>query len=136
MKIHDALENTLSLLRKINRYLEEKAPWKSIKEDDSQGGSAATTLALSADILRIGSQLLNPVMPEKTKTILNILGSNPLPFSAIYTISEGHRDYFSIKEITKQIEYLHLVDAAVYEKDAIIKFDKLKYLKKHTIDNL
>ena len=62
---------------------------------------------------------------EFDEDILNILGSNPLPFSAIYTISEGHRDYSSIKEITKQIEYLHLVDAAVYEKDAIIKFDRL-----------
>jgi len=81
LKIHDALETTLSLLRKINRYLEAKAPWKSIKEDSSQGGSAATTLALSADVLRIGSQLLNPVMPEKTTTILNILGAGSIPLN-------------------------------------------------------
>ena len=71
----------MSLLRKINKYLEVKAPWKSIKEDDSQKGSAATTLALSADILRIGSQLLNPVMPEKTSAILNILGASSIPLS-------------------------------------------------------
>ena len=81
MKIHDALETTMALLRRLNRYLEEKAPWKSIKEDDSQRGSAATTLALSADVLRIGSQLLNPVMPEKTSVILNILGAGSIPFS-------------------------------------------------------
>ncbi len=81
MKIHDALETTLSLIRKINRYLEKKSPWKSIKEDNSQGSSAATTLALSADILRIGSQLLYPVMPEKTRTILNILGAGFIPLS-------------------------------------------------------
>ena len=87
MKIHDALEATLSLLRKINRYLEVKRPWKSIKEDSSQGGSAATTLALSADVLRIGSQLLNPVMPDKTNTILSILGANSIPLSQT---SVGH----------------------------------------------
>lgn len=81
LKIHDALETTLSLLRKINRYLEVKAPWKSIKEDSTQGGSAATTLALSADVLRIGSQLLNPVMPEKTTAILNILGAGTIPLN-------------------------------------------------------
>ena len=81
LKIHEALENIMSLLRKINRYLEVKAPWKSIKEDDSQKSSAATTLALSADVLRIGSQLLNPVMPEKTSAILNILGANAIPLS-------------------------------------------------------
>ena len=81
MKIHDAMETTLTLLRKINRYLEEKAPWKSIKEDDSQAGHAATALALSADVLRIGSQLLNPVMPEKTNTILTVLGASAIPLS-------------------------------------------------------
>ena len=81
LKIHDAIETTLSLLRKINRYLEAKAPWKSIKEDSSQTGSAATTLALAADVLRIGSQLLNPVMPEKTITILKILGAGSIPLN-------------------------------------------------------
>ena len=59
----------------------KKFNWKSIKKDDLQGGSAATTLALSADVLRIGSQLLNPVMPEKTNTILNILGASSIPLS-------------------------------------------------------
>ncbi|MBC8256351.1 MAG: methionine--tRNA ligase [Candidatus Marinimicrobia bacterium] len=81
LKIHDALETTLSLLRKINRYLEAKAPWKSIKEDSTPGSSAATTLALSADVLRIGSQLLNPVMPEKTTAILKILGAGNIPLN-------------------------------------------------------
>ena len=71
----------MALMRKINAYLEIKAPWKSIKEDDSQKGSAATTLALSADVLRIGSQLLQPVMPSKTQSILNILGASSIPLS-------------------------------------------------------
>ena len=71
----------MSLMRKINAYLEIKAPWKSIKEDNSQKGSAATTLALSADVLRIGSQLLNPIMPEKTQSILNILGAGSITLS-------------------------------------------------------
>ena len=67
--------------RKINKYLEAKAPWKSIKEDGNQRSTAATTLALSADILRIGSQLLYPVMPDKTKAILNILGADSIDLS-------------------------------------------------------
>ena len=70
-------------------------------------------------------QAANIFKEEFDEDILNILGSNPLPFSAIYTIAEPHRDYSSIKKITKKIESLNSVDAAVYEKDAIIKFDKL-----------
>jgi len=62
---------------------------------------------------------------EFDEDILNILGANPLPFSAIYTISESYRDYLSINEITNKIELLKSVDVAVYEKDAIIKFDRL-----------
>ena len=81
LKIHDSIEITLKLIRKINGYLEIKAPWKSIKIDSNQKGSAATTLALSADILRIGSQLLYPIMPEKMITILNILGSKTIPLN-------------------------------------------------------
>ena len=57
--------------------------------------------------------------------IIEILGENPLPFSAVYTISEFHRDYNSIKKIIKDIELLASVDVALYEKDAIIEFDKL-----------
>ena len=38
-------------------------------------------MALSADMLRIGSQLLNPVMPEKTQMILDILGASSIPLS-------------------------------------------------------
>jgi len=74
LKIHDAIENILSLIREVNRYLEKRQPWKLVKTDKSQTSVAATTLAISADVLRIGSQLLNPVMPEKTKDILRILG--------------------------------------------------------------
>ena len=78
LKIHDAIEQTFSIIRKVNAYLEKKSPWKAIKEDKSQGGSAATTLALSADILRISTELLYPIMPEKTIMILNILGCDSI----------------------------------------------------------
>ena len=79
LKLHDALENTMIMIREVNKYLETRAPWKLVKEDNSQESVAATTLALAADVLRIGSQLLNPVMPERTKLILTILGAHRIP---------------------------------------------------------
>ena len=81
MRIHDAIENTFSLMRKINAYLEIKAPWKTIKENHAQKSNAATTLALSADVLRICSQLLYPVMPTKTNSIIKILGAKNISIS-------------------------------------------------------
>ena len=38
-------------------------------------------MALSADILRIGSQLLYPVIPNKATTILDILGAGSIDLS-------------------------------------------------------
>ena len=78
LRIHEAIETTIAMLRGLNRYLEIREPWKSIKEDKSQGSLAATTLFLSADILRIGAQLLHPVMPSRIETILAILGADDL----------------------------------------------------------
>ena len=83
LKLHDALENTLTLIREVNKYLETRAPWKLVKQDKSPKSTAATTLAVSADVLRIGSQLLNPVMPERSKVILSILGADHIPLQNV-----------------------------------------------------
>jgi methionyl-tRNA synthetase len=81
LKLHTALENIISLIREVNKYLEIRAPWKLVKEDNSPGSLAATTLAVAANVLRIGSQLLHPVMPERATTILNILGADNIPLN-------------------------------------------------------
>ena len=76
MKIHDALENIFSLIRMINKYLEIKAPWKLLKENKGPKSPAATCLYLSAELLRISTVLLVPVMPSKTKITLKALSQS------------------------------------------------------------
>ena len=86
LKIHDALESIFTLIREINRYLENKQPWKTIKEDKSQKSDAATCLYVSVELLRISSELLFPFMPEKTEITLNALSqkvSHNLKFGLI-----------------------------------------------------
>ena len=83
MKIHDALENTISMIRSVNAYLEKRSPWKLAKEGTEQGGIVATTLYVALDVLRIGSQLLEPVMPERIQTILAILGAQNIPITKV-----------------------------------------------------
>ncbi|NQU68527.1 MAG: methionine--tRNA ligase [Candidatus Marinimicrobia bacterium] len=75
LKLSDAIETTTSLFRKLNVYLEKKAPWKAVKEDRSPKSSAATTMYVSANVLLIGARLLSPVMPSRIKDILSLLGS-------------------------------------------------------------
>ena len=76
MKIHDVLENIFSLIRIINKYLEIKAPWKLLKENKEPKSPAATCLYLSAELLRISTVLLVPVMPSKTKITLEALSQS------------------------------------------------------------
>lgn len=76
LKIHDALEITFSLIREINKYLEIKKPWKLVKENKSPESEAATSLYVSAELLRISSELLMPFIPEKAKITLDHLSQN------------------------------------------------------------
>ena len=74
LKIHDAIENTISIFRKLNKYLEDKSPWKTIKEDKLLAG---TTLYITIECLRIGTILLYPIIPEKSKLVLDSINCKP-----------------------------------------------------------
>ncbi len=78
LKINEAIEITIGLFRELNRYLEKREPWKTVKQGTTPKIAAGTTLALAADILRIGAQLLHPVMPNRIDSILHILGAQDL----------------------------------------------------------
>ena len=77
-RIHDAIETTLSMIRKINGYLEKREPWKLLKGDEDSIKIASNTLYVAIEVLRIGTQLLLPIMPKKCMKILSVLGSNPM----------------------------------------------------------
>ena len=53
--------------------------------------------------------------------IIEILGENPLPFSAVYTISESYRDYNSIKKIIKDLDIESLSPI-----EALLKLNQIK----------
>ncbi len=85
LKIPEALEKTIGLMRLINRYLEAKAPWKSVKSDSSPKSNTANTLYVAADTLRISAQLLAPVMPSRIATILKMLGADSIDMNDFST---------------------------------------------------
>ncbi len=66
------------LSRAVNRYLEERAPWKAIKEDGGRE-SVAVCLYHAAEALRFIGVLLHPVMPGKCGTLLERLGQAAEP---------------------------------------------------------
>ena len=70
-KLREALDKINKILSEVNRYLEQEAPWKTVKTNKEE---AAGVLYNSLEVLRICSILLYPVMPEKMEKLLSALG--------------------------------------------------------------
>ena len=62
-QLHEAIEETLELVRAINRYLEVKAPWKAVKTGGRQ--AIAHDPRTAAEALRLAACAPLPVMPAK-----------------------------------------------------------------------
>ena len=72
-RVHEAIEETIQLVRLVNKYLEVQEPWKVAKTDLRR---AATILYTATEALRVSSVYLAPVMPTRTQEILDILGDS------------------------------------------------------------
>ena len=72
MKINDAIERVLQFVRNVNKFLELTAPWKVVKTDLKRAGRILFT---AAESLRVISLLFSPIMPNRAKSVLNILNS-------------------------------------------------------------
>jgi methionyl-tRNA synthetase len=78
-QFHQSLEETFQFIRAINRYIEQRAPWKLAKsEEASDKALLQTSLAVIAEGLRLASIVLGPVMPSISARILELLGSDPV----------------------------------------------------------
>ena len=72
MKINDAIERVLQFVRNVNKFLELTEPWKVVKTDLKRAGRILFT---AAESLRVIALLFSPIMPNRTKSVLNILNS-------------------------------------------------------------
>jgi methionyl-tRNA synthetase len=74
-EFHRALEAVFAFTGEVNRYLEERAPWKVAKEKtDGWQEHVEQTLYTSCEALRIAALLLAPFLPETAPQLLERLG--------------------------------------------------------------
>jgi methionyl-tRNA synthetase len=73
-EITQALDRIWQRVRRLNRYVEENAPWKLAK-DDSQAGELSMVLRSLAEGLRVITVLLTPYIPESAGKLLGALGA-------------------------------------------------------------
>ncbi len=72
MRPDSALFEILTAVRAVNRYLEIKQPWTLAKQNERQ--ALGDTLYTAAECLRVCAALLQPVMPQKMRDLLQALG--------------------------------------------------------------
>jgi methionyl-tRNA synthetase len=72
-EITQALDRIWQRVRRLNRYVEERAPWQLAK-DDAKAGELDRTLRSLAEGLRVVTVLLAPYIPDTADKLLAALG--------------------------------------------------------------
>jgi methionyl-tRNA synthetase len=119
------IEAVLALVSKTDKWIVEYAPWKLVKQGDTQ--ALNEILYTAADCLRLVCVLLYPVLPYSTVKIWNQLGmQTPLEDATVNTeLAVGQK-------ISKPEAVFPRVDA----KTAIPKMQELETVEKQRQDEL
>ncbi|HEY3758538.1 MAG TPA: methionine--tRNA ligase [Solirubrobacteraceae bacterium] len=80
-ELTQALEMIWQRVRRLNRYVEECAPW-TLAKDDSRAADLDRVLASLAEGLRVVSVLLVPYLPVSTERLLDVLGAEDRSLAA------------------------------------------------------
>lgn len=71
-KLDATIEEVMKIIRVVNTTIEKAAPWKLVKTDPDE---TERVLYYATEALRFCTVGLSPVMPSKTKTVLEILSA-------------------------------------------------------------
>lgn len=71
VKLREALNTAMLLSREANRYLDQRAPWKQIKEDPAAAGTTLYTAAFVLMTLRV---IMYPFIPFSAQKLHSMLG--------------------------------------------------------------
>ncbi|MGH2832696.1 MAG: class I tRNA ligase family protein, partial [Solirubrobacteraceae bacterium] len=95
VELTGALEEIWALVRRLNRYVEERAPWQLAK-DPAHAGELAKVLATLAEGVRALSVLLHPYLPDSTTAVLGALRA---PDTSFASASFGRGDLRSVEAL-------------------------------------
>jgi methionyl-tRNA synthetase len=79
-ELHGAIADTWELVRRLNRYVEERAPWQLAK-DPAQSQALDQVLATLHEGIRAASVLLYPIVPGSAGKLLAALGAPDTDFA-------------------------------------------------------
>jgi methionyl-tRNA synthetase len=83
-----ALDLIWERVRRLNRYVEERAPWQ-LARDPEAAAALDQTLASLAEGLRVVSVLLHPYIPAAVEKLLLALGAPEVSFERALFAERG-----------------------------------------------
>lgn len=75
LRVSDAIDDIFTLLRKSNKYIDETTPW-ILGRDESKKDRLATVLYNLLESIRFAAVLLQPFMPETSKSMLEQINAS------------------------------------------------------------
>jgi methionyl-tRNA synthetase len=69
--LREGLGEAMALARSVNKYLDDQAPWKTIKTDRDRAGTALNTVIQALGALRL---VLSPYLPHAAQQLHELLG--------------------------------------------------------------
>lgn len=100
LKFSKALTEIRDIADEANRYFDEKAPWKLVKEDEKE---AQAVLTDALNIFRVLAIYLKPILPEYTKKIESLFGDPPYQWASLMEAFEN-RSIHTYKHLLTRID--------------------------------
>ena len=82
LKVNEAIEEIMEVLRSCNKYIDETTPW-TLAKDESKKERLATVLYNLLESIRICAILLSPFIPDTSNKILEQLNTKEMSYESI-----------------------------------------------------
>ena len=112
LRVQDALDDIIALLRRSNKYIDETMPW-ALAKDPEKADRLKTVLYNLLESIRVAAVLLQAFLPETADKIFEQIGTTKRDFDTVGTF--GQLEETKVTE-TPQILFQRLVEKEVFEK--------------------
>ena len=87
LKVNEAIDEIMEVLRKCNKYIDDTTPW-SLAKDETKKDRLATILYNLLESIRICAILLSPYIPTTSKNIIAELNTKKTSYDTISSFGE------------------------------------------------
>jgi methionyl-tRNA synthetase len=130
LRVGDALEAILDLLRRCNKYIDETAPWVLAKNEDTKP-RLGTVLYNLLESIRYIAVLIEPFMPDTNKAILKQINCDCADYESLKEFGA----YKAGTQLDKAVPLFARIDAKQFEEE-LTKMQQANAAKEQSIEEV